>query len=296
MKNRTLIVLAIATIVTLKLVVFVRDTRDESTPEITWRIENDTLFISGKGVIPATMIGKWSAWHKYRSEFHSINIEEGITFVGQNVFYRYKNITSLTVAGSVKELAPNSFNSCKNLTTVEMKGAIPPDVNVRSFYRVKFNNVKLIVPAGTNATYEADPFWSKFATIEESTQPPTEQLVAVEPLTIPCVVQLKRTANIMGCLMKVKVFLNGVEQTKKLISGQTIEMGTDRVQNVLYLQHGKEPIAVRRFDATAGGEIRIEYSYFFAYMEIKWHLLNRYVLLMGFCNRHLKFDYPRNSV
>ena len=41
----------------------------ELTPDISWRIENNTLYISGEGVIPSTMFGAWSAWHSHRSLF-----------------------------------------------------------------------------------------------------------------------------------------------------------------------------------------------------------------------------------
>jgi len=270
MKKKILTLLVMVTIVALvpTSVLYGQDIQGELTPEITWRIENGTLFISGKGVVPTTMFGARSAWNDYRSLFHAVNIEEGITFVGQNVFVGYKNITSLTVAESVKELAPNSFNSCKKLTAVEVKSAIPPDINVGTFYKVKFKKARLTVPAGTKATYQADPLWSKFTTIEESTQPPKVQSVAVESLATPCVIHLKRTSNFVGGGVNVKVFLNGVEQPMKLSNGQTILLETNRVQNELYLQAGKSPIVVRRFDATSGGDIRIEYSYFFGYMKI----------------------------
>ena len=44
----------------------------ELTPDITWRIENNTLYISGEGVVPSTMFGARSAWHSHRSLFFII--------------------------------------------------------------------------------------------------------------------------------------------------------------------------------------------------------------------------------
>ena len=270
MKKKIFALLAVATIVALmpSSVLYGQDIKGELTPEIRWRIENGTLFISGQGVVPTTMLGQQSAWNNYRSRFHAVNIEEGITFIGQNVFVSYKNITSLTVGGSVKELAPSSFNSCKKLMTVEVKGAIPPDINMATFYKVKLKKAKLIVPAGTIATYKADPLWNKFGVIEESTQPPTVQPAPVASLATPCVIHLKRTSNFVGGAVSLKVFLNGQEASMKLGNAQTILLETDRDQNLLYLQYGKTPIVVRRFDATAGGDIRIEYSHFYGYMKI----------------------------
>jgi len=239
----------------------------ELTPEIAWYIKDNTLYLSGNGVVPTTMFGARSAWSNYRTLFNSVVIEDGITGIGQNVFAGYKNINSLIIAGSIKDLAPNSFNTCTKLSVVEVKSAIPPDINSTVFYKLKFKNVKLIVPAGTKAVYEADPFWRKFVAIVESNQPPDVQLTSVETLTEPCNIHLKRTAQFVGGGSAIRVFLNGVEQ-EKIGNGKTITMQTDRLQNELYLQWGKTVLSIRRFDAIQGGDIRIEYSNFLGYMKI----------------------------
>ena len=239
----------------------------ELTPNITWHIADNTLYLSGSGIVPTTMFATKSAWSDYRSSFHSVVIEDGITGLGQNLFIRYKNITSLTIAASVKDLAPSSFNSCKNLSEVEVKGAIPPDLSVGTFYGVKLNKATLIVPSGTKVAYETDPLWSAFGIIQESTLPAKAQFASVETLAEPCHIHLTRTTNFVGGGRNVDVILNGVDQGR-LGNGKTIVMQTDRVHNELYIKQGKKGAATRRFDATAGEDIRISYSYFNAYMKI----------------------------
>ena len=277
LKNKALVVLAIASIMAVMTapVIFGQDAPQmiggELTPDIAWRIENGTLYISGKGVVPTTMFGRTSAWIKHLSQFHSVVIEDGITDVGQNVFAGHTNITSLTIAESVKDFAPRAFSSCGNLAVVEVKGATPPDISLGVFYMVKLANVKLIVPAGTKPAYEADPIWRQFGTIEESAQPAKVPPATVETLAAPYTIHLHRTTNFVGSALKQNVFLNGVEQPKKLRNGQTITLQTDRVKNVLYLQSNKKKkliLCVRRFDATAGGVIHIDYSHAYAYMKI----------------------------
>jgi len=240
----------------------------ELTPDIAWHIANDTLYISGQGVVPTTMFGAKSAWFDYRSQFHTVVIMAGITGLGKNVFTGYKDITSLIVAGSVKELGVNSFNSCKKLSVVEAKGAIPPDINATTFYGVKLKTAKLIVPAGTKSIYEADALWNKFSMMEESAQPAEVQPVPNETLSEPCNIHLTRTSNFIGGGVSLRVFLNGVEQSK-LGNASTIDMQTDKANNMLYIQQGKDrAVAIRRFVATAGGDIRIEFSFFNGYMKI----------------------------
>jgi len=240
----------------------------ELTPDISWHIDNGTLHIRGKGVVPSTMFGARSAWNDHRKLFHSVVIEDGITAVGKNVFVGYKNITSLTIAGSVKEIDISAFNSCPNLSVVEAKGATPPDIALATFYKLKFKKARLIVPAGTKATYEDDALWNRFSKIEESAQPAFAQPAPAKTLAQPCTINLRRPSNFIGGGVSIRVFLNGVEQ-EKLKNASTVVMTTDLDKNVLYLQQGKKtPVAARRFDATAGGEIRIEYSHINGAMKI----------------------------
>jgi len=253
------------------LTVYGQETSGELTPTVKWYIENGTLHISGTDTVPTTMMGKKSPWSQAVSQFSAVSIDDGITAVGMNLFIGYKNITSLTVAGSVREIGGSAFNKCKNLTTVELKGAIPPDINMVVFYGTKLAQKKLIVPAGTKATYEADPLWSQFGTIEESSQPADNAATAQEnstaTLTEPCAIHLTRTTNFVGGGVSLQVFLNGEEQ-EKLKNGSTIDLQTDRVKNELLIQQGKNPVVIKRFDATSGGDIKIEFSFFFGALKI----------------------------
>ena len=263
---------ALATMMMTAAKLYGQDTANKAggtlTPDIEWNIdEGGILRISGTGTVPTTMFGQKSAWHNHRSDFQSVEIGEGIINLGKMVFFGYRNITSLTVAGSVRELAPQSFQSCKNLRTVELKGTTPPDISVSTFYGLKYKNVKLIIPAGTRAIYEADPIWSQFGTIEESVQTTYMQATQAETLSEPCIVFLTRSVNFVGGGRAVNVFLNGVEQGK-LENGKAIRMQTSLDKNVLYIKQGKTAVAVLRFEATAGGEIDVNYSYFLGYMKI----------------------------
>jgi len=238
----------------------------ELTPEISWKIANGTLYISGNGIVPTTMIGRVSAWNKFRSNFNSVVIEDGITVIGRYVFNGHKNITSLSLGKNVKDITPQAFSGCKKLAVIEVNSAIPPDINSASFYGVKLKKTRVIIPSGTKVSYQDDPIWSTFGTIEESSQVADQPSPSVT-LSQPCTISLKRSWNYVGGAIKSKVYLNGIEQ-EKLGNGNTILLTTDRDKNMLHIQTGKKVISVRRFDATAGGEIRIDYSMFSSYIKI----------------------------
>jgi len=281
MKNKIVYLVAIATVMAVMplSILYGQDTKGELSSDVAWRIENNTLYISGKGFVPTVMFRQKPAWDKSRSLFNAVVIEDGITLVGKNIFAGYNitslsvagsvkelsngknifagyNITSLSVAGSVKELSNESFSKCSKLTTVELKGATPPDLNHTTFTGVNVKKVKLIVPAGTKSTYLDDPLWSQFGTIEESTL--TAQAAPAEKLTQPCTIQLRRKGGAIA--VKFPVFLNGQEQ-EKLASGNTITLQTDQAHNMLYIKQGNAPLAVRRFEAKAGGEVIITVVY-----------------------------------
>jgi hypothetical protein len=231
----------------------------EMTPGIKWYIESETLHISGKGVVPTTMFGQQSPWHPYRSQFNAVVIEEGITAVGKFVFNRYKNITSLTVAGSVESLGDNSFSGCSRLATVELKSAIPPSVSIATFYSSKTKKAKLIVPDGCMDEYKDTPFWNKFGAVEESGQVAADADEVNRKLDEPCTVRLYREPRYSGGGANLSVYLNGVEQ-EKLGNGSTIELTTDRLKNRIVIKWHKSNMGYFRFDAIPGGEIQINYS------------------------------------
>jgi hypothetical protein len=231
----------------------------EISPEVKWYIEGETLYLSGKGVVPTTMFGQQSPWYPYRSQFNAVVIEEGITKVGKYVFNRYKNITSLTIASSVESLDANSFSGCSKLATVEIKSAMPPGITIATFYASKPKKAKLIVPAGCAAEYKDLPFWNKFGTVEESGQAAVDVDDIDKTLDEPCTVRLYREARFSGGGAALSVYLNGVEQGK-VGNGEAIEMTTDRLRNKIVVKWRKSSMGYFRFDAIPGGDIQINYS------------------------------------
>ncbi|MDR1221960.1 MAG: leucine-rich repeat domain-containing protein [Tannerella sp.] len=231
----------------------------EMTSEVKWRIEGETLYISGKGVVPTTMFGQQSPWYPYRSQFHAVVIEEGITEAGKYLFNGYKNITSLTVAGSVDVLGSYSFSGCSRLATVEVKSALPPGINIATFYRSKTKKAKLIVPKGCIAEYKDTSYWKKFGAVEESDQVATDAEDIEKKIDAPCTVRLYREPRFSGGSATLRVYLNGAEQ-EKLENGATIEMKTDRLKNRIDIKWLKSDLGYFRFDALPGGEIQINYS------------------------------------
>lgn len=136
-------------------------------PVITWRIENEILFITGTGAMKKLGLMGTSPWYERRSSFNSVRIEEGITGIGNYSFRAETNIKSVYIPSTVNEIGTSAFGGCKNLTTVEIANALPPQMGKNVFITVPLKKATLRVPVGAKAAYEADKIWSKFGTIEE---------------------------------------------------------------------------------------------------------------------------------
>jgi hypothetical protein len=137
-------------------------TEGQLTPEISWKIENGTLTVSGVGDIPGA-----PGWYEPMKNVTSVIIEDGITCLGHHAFASSK-ISSIVIGANVTSIKTYGFFGCKNLVLVEVKSAKPPKIGAFVFLLSSIDKAKLIVPAGAKAAYASDKSWKKFGTIEEN--------------------------------------------------------------------------------------------------------------------------------
>ena len=100
--------------------------------DITWKLTDNTLTISGKGVVPSfgefyiddSFVKPDSPWYQYADEIYTVILEEGITNVGAYTFYGFDNLTEVIFPESMSFIDGYSFSYCKNLRTVTIPGHI----------------------------------------------------------------------------------------------------------------------------------------------------------------------------
>jgi hypothetical protein len=158
--------------------------------------------------IPISLRGIGEEAFEGCSKLTSIEIPDGVIYIGSSafascekiekitlprfisriedaIFFSCSNLTSITIPGKVKHIGSSTIfgssiiGGCKNLTTVELRSATPPQTGRSAFTRVPLEKMKLIVPAGTKAAYEAKKPWQKFGTIEEG-DPAVEEEIPEE--------------------------------------------------------------------------------------------------------------------
>ena len=134
----------------------------------------------------------------------SVHIPASVTYIENQIFARCRNLTTITVdtnntvydsrdnCNAIIETATNTlinacnntttipasvtaignyaFSGCSNLSTLTVLATVPPSLGNSVFSSVP-NNIRLIVPCGSEAAYRADSGWSYFTNIVCPTTP-----------------------------------------------------------------------------------------------------------------------------
>ena len=104
------------------------------------------------------------------SSLTNIIISNNAAYINNAAFYGCSKLTSITIPNSVTRIDPRALwiGSSTNKATITMLRTTPPTIYSDTFYASYLQ--KIIVPAGTGATYKAATNWSNFADyIEEAT-------------------------------------------------------------------------------------------------------------------------------
>ena len=100
----------------------------------------------------------------------SITIPDSVTTIDSSAFYNCPSLTSITITNGVTKIDSYALyiGSETNKATITMLPTTPPTIQSSTFDASYLQ--KIIVPAGTGATYKAATNWSNFADyIEEAT-------------------------------------------------------------------------------------------------------------------------------
>lgn len=89
----------------------------QAKTKVTYTLKNGILTIKGEGAIPSDM-----ALKKQKKQINKIVIQDGITSVPQYAFRNYPNLTSATVAKSVREIGLSAFSDCPKLKKLVLPG------------------------------------------------------------------------------------------------------------------------------------------------------------------------------
>ena len=118
MKRKALVMMTVLLLtVGTAMIVNGQDAQAAKKKKVKATIKGSTLTISGKGAMSSSLKVKKSKMKKIKK----IVVKKGVTSIPVNAFTKYKNVTSATVAASVKKIGQNAF-SCEKLKTLTIPG------------------------------------------------------------------------------------------------------------------------------------------------------------------------------
>ena len=205
-----------------------------NTATVTYRDNNGNNY-SGEVVIPETVT------------YNDMTCR--VTAIGDIAFIQCKDLTSVTIPGSVTSIGRSAFDDCdlkSVVTLIEEPFAInrKNESNYRTFSINTFNNATLYVPAGTIDKYKATEGWKDFENIEEIDVTEVSEVKAM-----PVLLQREGSELIVnGAAAGIPISV--YDLSGKLIGNTTATEGTTRVQatasaKVVIVKVGERSVKLR---------------------------------------------------
>jgi hypothetical protein len=98
-----------------------------ATGDCTWTLTgtsgNYTLTISGNGAMEDYTYGQ-SPWYSYRSSIKTIDIQQGVTSIGDYTFFNCNVVSSVTIPNSVTIIGEWGFRGCDGLTSITIPNSV----------------------------------------------------------------------------------------------------------------------------------------------------------------------------
>ncbi len=101
----------------------------------TWELDLDTgkLTISGKGAMYNYSVTNNQPWYNYKDDITSVEIENGITSIGNSAFYSCTSLKSITIPDSVTSIGNSAFFDCSSLTSITIPDSVT-SIGKNAFY------------------------------------------------------------------------------------------------------------------------------------------------------------------
>jgi hypothetical protein len=133
--------------------------------ELTGPPDNYTLTISGTGAMEDYR-GNNSPWYSYRNDITTLDLQQGVTSIGNGAFYGCSGLVSVTLPNSVTSIGDYAFAYCIGLTELHVKAQTPPVLGYNAFGDVPAT-IPVYVPCGKASIYQSASGWNYFSNIIE---------------------------------------------------------------------------------------------------------------------------------
>lgn len=91
---------------------------------LSWRLEEDTLIITGSGAMEDYREQALAPWHAYRERITAVLLPDGLTHVGRLAFYQLTALEMVFLPDSVQDIGWHAFDGCTALTVLHMGSGV----------------------------------------------------------------------------------------------------------------------------------------------------------------------------
>ena len=128
---------------------------------LTWELSCDgVLTISGSGAMKDFPYDS-SPWKGVNSPIKEVIVENGVTSIGDDAFYKCTNLTSVEIPNSVTGIGDYAFFECSSLTSITCEAITPPALGDNVFHNVD-KSIPLYVYGSSIAAYRVANRWKDF--------------------------------------------------------------------------------------------------------------------------------------
>ena len=97
----------------------------ECGDNVTWTLDDEgTLKISGEGGMENYFLYDYSPWYNDGEAIKNIVIDDGVTSIGDFVFYDCVRLASIGIPDSVTSIGDFAFYDCESLTSIEIPDSV----------------------------------------------------------------------------------------------------------------------------------------------------------------------------
>ena len=82
------------------------------------------LVIQGKGAMEDYSSSENFPWYEYKNKIKSVNVEDGVTYIGEMAFQDCTGLTSINISNSVISIEKGAFWGCGSLTSITIPNSV----------------------------------------------------------------------------------------------------------------------------------------------------------------------------
>ena len=134
---------------------------DNGGSNVTWKFEEGKVSLEGSGAMSFCWLAPWDPATDFVTE---IEIADGITNIGDNVFMGCKNVKLLEIPASVTSIGEDALYGCSGLEQMICHAQTPPALvegGFAYFYEVN-RDIPVYVPKASIPAYQAADGWKEF--------------------------------------------------------------------------------------------------------------------------------------